>query len=540
MVRKVTSLTFDLFGRDRTASKTMKGVGNQAGKLGDTLNKVGVGIGVAFAAGAAAIVAAGVQAFESLKRIETIGAQTEAAIKSTGGAANVTAEQVRALADSLERTTATESEAIQEGANLLLTFTNIRNGVGATEKVFDRATELMVDMARAMGTDVSSGAIQLGKALNDPVAGITSLTRAGVQFTDEQKNMIEALVESGDLMGAQQVILNELETQFGGSGEAYAATLAGQMDTLNHNLGGVAESIVLSLMPAFEEFIAYANSDLVPWLEDFAAWFVDDAVPAIEGFVSKLEEMAEDGTLVPAVVGGLVAITGAQWGLNAALSANPIGLVILAIAALAAQVTYVVTMWEDFKVSAEDDNWSIAIRAMFGGWAGIIATFVQNWDMLWYNLSSNFTIQINGMISAINFLLAPLQAVLDVINRIAGTNFNIRIPKVDYPRVPGAPSTQRAADASQIVTGFRAMAEGGLVRATPGGMPAIIGEGQYDELVTPLSPQMRGMFGGGDTYNVTIRGIVAGSRTEMAKEVVRAIEDAKKLGDIPRSALTNA
>lgn len=198
----------------------------------------------------ASIVSWGKAQIDALARVGQINAQTANVIKSTGGAAGVTADHVESLAGKLELLTGTEGEAVQEGANLLLTFKNIRNGVGEGNDIFDQTTTSLVDMARAMGQDPQSAAIQLGKALNDPVQGIAALNRVGITFSDSQKGVIKSLVESGDVMGAQKIILAELNSQFGGSGQAYAATYAGKIELLGHAWGNFGEAIFSSATPA--------------------------------------------------------------------------------------------------------------------------------------------------------------------------------------------------------------------------------------------------------------------------------------------------
>jgi hypothetical protein len=207
--------------------------------------------GAAFA-GAAAVITKSAQA---LARIESINAQTAQTIKSMGNAANVSAEQVEDLANRLEAMTATEAESIQEGANLLLTFRNITNQLGAGNDIFNQTTAIMVDMGRALNEGAASSAIRLGKALNDPIRGITALRRVGVQFDEQQENQIKLLQESGDLMGAQKIILAELQAQFGGSGAAFAGTFAGQVELLNHELGALGEEATMVVMPALRTMI---------------------------------------------------------------------------------------------------------------------------------------------------------------------------------------------------------------------------------------------------------------------------------------------
>ena len=203
-------------------------------------------------AGAGALIAKNVQ---SLARIETINAQTAQTIKTMGNAANISAKEVEALAGRLEALTATEAESIQTGANLLLTFRNISNQAGAGNDIFNQTTGIMVDMARALGEDASGSAIRLGKALNDPITGLTALRKVGVGFTAEQENQIKALQNSGDMMGAQKVILAELQAQFGGSGAAYAQTFSGQLELMGHELGTIGEEATLAVMPALQGMI---------------------------------------------------------------------------------------------------------------------------------------------------------------------------------------------------------------------------------------------------------------------------------------------
>jgi uncharacterized protein YdbL (DUF1318 family) len=207
--------------------------------------------GAAFA-GAAAVITKSAQA---LARIESINAQTAQTIKSMGNAANVSAEQVADLANNLEAMTATEAESIQEGANLLLTFRNITNQLGAGNDIFNQTTAIMVDMGRALNEGAASSAIRLGKALNDPIRGLTALRKVGVGFTEEQENQIKILQESGDIMGAQKIILAELQAQFGGSGAAFAETFSGQVELLNHELGALGEEATLVVMPALRTMV---------------------------------------------------------------------------------------------------------------------------------------------------------------------------------------------------------------------------------------------------------------------------------------------
>jgi hypothetical protein len=187
-------------------------------------------------------------------------AKVAAAIKSTGGAAGLTADELKKMASGLQKVTTVGDETILRGQAMLLTFTNIG------KDVFPQATETMLDMAQAMGTDVKESAIQLGKALNDPIIGATALRRVGVALTDQQTKMIKEFVQGGDLLSAQKVILNELQVEFGGLARAMAETDAGQMAQLNNRLGDIKETLGAELLPVFNDL----TKSFVEFLEEGA------------------------------------------------------------------------------------------------------------------------------------------------------------------------------------------------------------------------------------------------------------------------------
>jgi phage-related protein len=202
-------------------------------------------------------------------------AQLQAGIASTGGVAGVTADGLSKLAREVQLYSGQTDDSIVASEKLLLTFTGIRN-VGP-DKIFDRATKATADMAARMGGDASASAVQLGKALNDPIAGISSLSRVGVQFTDSQKDMIKSLVEGGDVIGAQNIILGELETQFGGSAAAAGQTFPGQVQILKRSFEDFSQAIIGRVLPSLIPFIAFLSSGLqsatagVPAVLDFIA-----------------------------------------------------------------------------------------------------------------------------------------------------------------------------------------------------------------------------------------------------------------------------
>jgi hypothetical protein len=236
-----------------TASSLGDHIGGVVAGIGKALVGVGIATGTALVGGLTASVVAASEAQDAVSQLDAV-------IKSTGGAAGLTRDELTDLAGSLQMVTKFGDEAVIGAESMLLTFTNI----GKT--VFPEATKTALDMSQALGQDLKSSSIQLGKALNDPIAGISALSRVGVTFTDGQKDMIKALVEAGDVMGAQKVILAELNKEFGGSAEAAGKTFTGQLEIAKNMIGEFAEAVGAQVLPVItpliSRFIEFAQSAL--------------------------------------------------------------------------------------------------------------------------------------------------------------------------------------------------------------------------------------------------------------------------------------
>lgn len=273
--------------------------------------------------------------FSELMEGERVSAQTAAALKSTGGAANVTAKEVEKLAQTISKKTSIDDEQIQAAENWLLTFKNVRNEVGAGNDIFTQATKATADLAvaqaNAKGTavDLSGASNMLGKALNDPEKGLTALGRAGVQFTAAQKDAIKAMVESGDIMGAQKLILAELTNQVGGSAEAYGNTLTGSVNKAKNAAQEMAASLTASLAPAVVAIGGAVGA---------ATGFLEKHQTATKAVIVAMAAMAAGVFIVEGAMrayrAAVLAAAAAQKVFNLALKANPIGLVITGAALL--------------------------------------------------------------------------------------------------------------------------------------------------------------------------------------------------------------
>lgn len=229
---------------------------------------------------------------------QKVNALTEQIIKATGGAAKVTASQVGDLATSISNATGVDDELIQSSANLLLTFKQVRNEVGKGNQVFDRATLAAQDLAAAGFGDASSTAKMLGKALNDPLKGMNAMSRAGVTFTAAQQEQVKAMVKSGDLLGAQKMILAEVEAQVGGAAEA-SSTAAEKLATKWGNFKeAIGTAFVLPAVDALAPKLSGVIDVLSAGIEPALALF-KSGEKAIRGFFSSMDDGT--GILAPVV-----------------------------------------------------------------------------------------------------------------------------------------------------------------------------------------------------------------------------------------------
>ncbi|MEC8796247.1 MAG: phage tail tape measure protein, partial [Pseudomonadota bacterium] len=229
----------------------------RAKRAGKSLRNIGLGLSVGVTGPLALLGKQSVQLYDTQVKAQ---AAVEAALASTGGAAGKTAQELFDMASGLQNVSTYGDEDILRNLTApLLTFTKVQGDV------FGRAQAVTLDYATLLQTDLKSAALQVGKALNDPVKGVSALAKAGVQFSDQQKDLIKDMLAVGNVAGAQGIILAELETQFKGQAAAAAATPLGQWQQMSNAIGDVKEQLGQQIVP----FIA----PLVQQVRDAVQWF---------------------------------------------------------------------------------------------------------------------------------------------------------------------------------------------------------------------------------------------------------------------------
>lgn len=266
------------------ASAALKSFGDGVGSMGDKVLGAAKVAGEAMLAAGAAAVGFGALSVKAFMETQDVQAQLNSVLNSTHHAAGLYIHDLNDQAAALQKVTKFSDEQVGSAQALLLTFTNISGAV------FQQATPAILDLATAMHEDLQSASVQVGKALNDPVLGITALHRIGVTFSETQKQQIKGFVDTNNLAAAQGVILKELNKEFGGSAEAAGKTFGGQLAILKNKLNDIQEtigSLILKYLTPFVSKIADFVSK-VDWQK-----VIDQTVAALKRFGEWLKNTYE-------------------------------------------------------------------------------------------------------------------------------------------------------------------------------------------------------------------------------------------------------
>jgi len=296
-------------------------------------------------------------------------------------------KRVSEYAEQLERTIAVDADVIKATQTKLATFSELTKTVEQAGGAFDRATMAALDMAAAGFGTAEPNAIQLGKALQDPIKGITALAKSGVTFTEQEKDKIKVLVESNRMLEAQDMVLKAIEMQVGGTAKASASSFA----KMQFALAGIADTFGEMVLPAMDKFAVILQN-------------VADFVQRNQKVVGILT-LALGGLAAAIVVlnAAVKAYTVVQMALNIAMTANPIGLVVVAIGALVAAFAVLV---------AKTGGVKNAFMTMGNFIIGVFERIVNS-----FNSMINLIIRGVNMLPGVNIPLVP----------------NISLPKFNIP-----------------------------------------------------------------------------------------------------------
>ena len=239
-----------------------KSVGSSADKMRDFGKKAALALAAAGAA-AVAFAAKAIQAGEGAATANARIAQINESMGLFGASTDEVTKRLVSYAEATARATGIDTNAIKATQAKLLTFKELAASAGELGGEFDRATQAAIDLGAAGFGTAEMNAVALGKALNDPIKGITALSRSGVTFTEVEQERIKTLVASNKVSEAQILILEAIETQVGGT----ALATANASDRIKVGFTQVQERIGLALLPAFEKLTAFLLDKVFPAFE---------------------------------------------------------------------------------------------------------------------------------------------------------------------------------------------------------------------------------------------------------------------------------
>lgn len=233
------------------AADALKKFSKEAKSVGREIEEVGKGMSIALTL---PLVALGTEAVKKANDANQAIALLNATIASAGNASGKTAQQLQETAKQLRDISTYDDEDILKGVTVnLLRFGNVQG------PIFDQAQKAIVNLSSALGQDLQSATIKVGRALQDPIKGVQSLTRLGVTFTDQQKAQIKAMVQNGQGMQAQQVIIDALTTRFDGAAKALRdATPGAELKNAWEDFGETVGNLIIPSLKDLGDMLAGA------------------------------------------------------------------------------------------------------------------------------------------------------------------------------------------------------------------------------------------------------------------------------------------
>ena len=278
-------------------------------------------------------------------------------MKIFGDNSGIVAQRLQKLGDAQEYELGVTAETIKATQAKLLTFGQLAKTANEVGGAFDRATLAAIDLGAAGFGEASQNAVQLGKALQDPIKGITALARSGVTFTESEKAKIRALVESNKMLEAQDTLLKAVETQVGGTAKATTTDTFRIASAFGH----VRDEIGTMLLPVVEKFANFMVEKVVPFASRAGQEFGEKGFGGgMKFLVGELDKFITGGgkvtTIITAIVAAITALklvtiaaTISQTLFNTALLANPIGIVVAAIIAVGVAIVAAYIRFEGFR-----------------------------------------------------------------------------------------------------------------------------------------------------------------------------------------------
>lgn len=316
--------------------------------------------------------------------------------------------------------------------------THLRNIILSLQNPTDKAADAM----KTLGVDVYDSQGNM-RSMND-ILGDLNKSMDGMT-SEEKANIISTIFNKTDLSSVNALLANTGDTwddlqqsitNSGGAAQQMADTqldnLQGQLTILKSALEGLAISFGELLMPAIKSIVT-----------------------AVQGFVDKLNSMDEGTkkvivtialivaaigpvlivigkvisavgtimTIVPKIAGVINTVKTAFMALNTTMLANPIFLIIAAIAALVAAFIYLWNNCDGFR-QFWIDLWENVKQVAITVWNAIKTFFSQVWEAIKTIFSTVFEVIKTLVTTYFNLYKTIIETVINVIKTVITTVWN--------------------------------------------------------------------------------------------------------------------
>ena len=414
------ALAFDILARDR-ASQTFDRVGDsaeragrQGSKFGDLIKKGVKVAAVAVAGAAAAITVSSVKAAADLQ--QSIGG-VDAVFKKN-------ADQVHQWAKSAAKDVGLSQNSYSELATLI--GSQLKNAGVSLDKLGGKTNDVIkigADLSAMYGGSASEAVEALSSALKgemDPIEkyGI-SLNQAAIQAEAMRLGLVKgkgALSQSAKAQAILSLVTKQGADAQGAFGRE-SDTLAHQQQVLGAQFENIKATIGTALLPVLTKLATWVSDKIVPAITDFiqqmkdgtgaggkvrdvlekvggalqsVAGFLRDNLDVIGPVVAILGSMA---AAVGVVMAAVRAYTAVQAALNVVLTANPIGIVVVAIAGLVTGLVIAYKKSETFRnivdtalravADAGKFMWNSVLKPAFEGLKGAFKAVGDAASFMW-------------------------------------------------------------------------------------------------------------------------------------------------------------
>lgn len=363
------TIKVSVLGDVRDINNKMGSVSKQLTGFGKSASRVGGLLKAAFAAFAVGQVVGGIKSVvnsasdlnETMSKTDAIFGKSSKAIKSWASGA--------ATSMGLSK---------QEALDGVTTFGNFANQIGLSGKQTQQFSKDLVKAAVDMGSFHNAAPVDVMEALASATRGefdalqkyVPTINAAAVEqkaLTMTGKDLAKELTAQDKAMATHAIVMKGMGKADGdfartrGSLANQTKIAAAQFNNLKTSIGSALLPVVTKAMnfisttaiPKMREWYGVFKSELIPAIQQVGQWISTNLLPPLQALGTFL---ANNKTVVATFVAVILTVVAAMkaWAviqaiLNAVMLANPIGLIVIAIAALAAGLVYAYQKSETFK-----------------------------------------------------------------------------------------------------------------------------------------------------------------------------------------------